>query len=45
MLGVLTLGIGYSYKVQDPSDQNIFVARKVTQLAATTLLPGAFLVN
>ncbi|KAH9956415.1 cytochrome P450 [Russula dissimulans] len=45
MLGVLTLGIGYGYEVQDPSDQNIYVARKLAQLAAATHLPGALLVN
>ncbi|KAI9457535.1 cytochrome P450 [Russula earlei] len=45
MSAVLILGMGYGYEVAGRNDRKMDVARKMAQLGADTVLPGALLVN
>jgi hypothetical protein len=37
--------MGYGYEVKDPSDPKVKTARKLVQMTAETIHPGALLVN
>ena len=43
--GEMILSLTYGYDAKGPEDPKIVVVKKMAQLAATTTLPGALLVN
>lgn len=45
MSGELVLAMGYGYEVESRNDRKVLAARKLVQVAAETIFPGAVLVN